>query len=255
MKGTEGQPEIEDGLVVTQPTVIQPPRGALSGACTIEPVGLRLYLVTYAGIVQILSSIQLPVSCPQLHEERIPSRWGWICCYPVHSSFELSTAMYYAEGWAADRSWLTGRFLAIIEVKKRTTLQPFKKPTADYCVRSHIIALLTGFPRSASKNPESSQVVLSEANVALALQVMCLLDRAIKDDSTAIAARRRVLDRAWQVSGASWMLVQECTAIKGGNLADQCGLGKTLQAQVLALVWVASTKEEPRGTGGRTSQP
>ncbi|KAL4777955.1 SNF2 family N-terminal domain-containing protein [Aspergillus varians] len=45
----------------------------------------------------------------------------------------------------------------------------------------------------------------------------------------------------WQVSGVAWMIEQEQSPVRGGILADQCGLGKTLQA--LMLVYVASLQE------------
>lgn len=39
--------------------------------------------------------------------------------------------------------------------------------------------------------------------------------------------------KPWQVTGVSWMLQQEASPLRGGILADACGLGKTLTALTL----------------------
>ncbi|KAL4981348.1 P-loop containing nucleoside triphosphate hydrolase protein [Aspergillus falconensis] len=53
--------------------------------------------------------------------------------------------------------------------------------------------------------------------------------------------------KPWQVTGVSWMLKQEAGPVKGGILADGCGLGKTLQA----LTLIASAAKQL----GKDAQP
>lgn len=48
----------------------------------------------------------------------------------------------------------------------------------------------------------------------------------------------------WQVSGVDWMLEQEDSPVKGGILADDCGLGKTITA--LALILCAANRAAHR---------
>lgn len=48
-----------------------------------------------------------------------------------------------------------------------------------------------------------------------------------------IADNQKTVLKLWQVNGLAWMLSQEAGPVKGGILANNYGLGKTVQALTL----------------------